>query len=477
MSQHESGPPVLIVDDEKNIRRTLRMVLEGEDYTVFEAADARQAETVLAREQIDLVLLDVRLGEDNGLELLGRIKARGSDDESAPAGHDPDIPVVMISGHATIDDAVQATRLGAFDFMEKPLDRNRVVVTARNALERRRMSREVSKLRQAVDSRYELLGSTPVMAELRRQIVKVAPTRSRVLITGESGTGKELIARAIHRNSAAADRAFVKVNCAAIPPELIESELFGHERGAFTGAVAKKRGLFEVADGGTIFLDEIGDMALSAQAKVLRVLQTGEFTRVGGEKSLKTDCRVVAATNRDLEQMVHEGTFREDLYFRLSVVPIRSPGLRERADDLPLLIESFIHECCDENGFAYKPIDEPVIVRLKQYDWPGNVRELRNVVERLVIMSDDTITERDLPPYLGGPRQPSASSESAGSLDVTRFGDKTLREFREEAETSFIRHKLGEFDWNISRTAQALGIERTNLHKKLRQLGIHREKA
>jgi two-component system, NtrC family, nitrogen regulation response regulator NtrX len=477
MNQHESGPPVLIVDDEKNIRRTLRMVLEGEGYTVFEAADARQAETVLAREQIDLVLLDVKLGEDNGLELLGRIKARGSDDESAPSGHDPDIPVVMISGHASIDDAVQATRLGAFDFMEKPLDRNRVVVTARNALERRRMSREVSQLRRAVDSRYELLGSTPVMAELRRQIVKVAPTRSRVLITGESGTGKELIARAIHRNSAVADKAFVKVNCAAIPPELIESELFGHERGAFTGAVAKKRGLFEVADGGTIFLDEIGDMALSAQAKVLRVLQTGEFTRVGGEKSLKTDCRVVAATNRDLEQMVHQGTFREDLYFRLSVVPIRSPGLRERSDDLPLLIESFVHECCDENGFAYKPIDEPVIARLKQYDWPGNVRELRNVVERLVIMSDDTITERDLPPYLGGPRQPSASGESADGLDVTRFGDKTLREFREEAETSFIRHKLGEFDWNISRTAQALGIERTNLHKKLRQLGIHREKA
>jgi two-component system, NtrC family, nitrogen regulation response regulator NtrX len=477
MSQHESGPPVLIVDDEKNIRRTLRMVLEGESYTVHEAADARQAEALLAREPIDLVLLDVKLGQDNGLELLGRIKARGADDEGSPSGHDPDIPVVMISGHATIEDAVQATRLGAFDFMEKPLERNRVVVTARNALERRRMLREVSKLRRAVDSRYELLGSTPVMAELRRQIAKVAPTRSRVLITGESGTGKELIARAIHRNSAVADRAFVKVNCAAISPELIESELFGHERGAFTGAVAKKRGLFEVADGGTIFLDEIGDMSLSAQAKVLRVLQTGELTRVGGEKSLKTDCRVVAATNRDLEQMVQEGTFREDLYFRLSVVPIRSPGLRERGDDLPLLIESFIRECCDENGFAYKPIDEAVIARLRQYDWPGNVRELRNVVERLVIMSDDTITERDLPPYLGGPRQPSASSESGDGLDVTRFGDKTLREFREEAETLFIRHKLGEFDWNISRTAQALGIERTNLHKKLRALGIHRDKA
>ncbi|HTR54739.1 MAG TPA: sigma-54 dependent transcriptional regulator, partial [Kofleriaceae bacterium] len=269
-------------------------------------------------------------------------------------------------------------------------------------------------------------------------------------------------------------------NCAAIPPELIESELFGHERGAFTGAVAKKRGLFEVADGGTIFLDEIGDMALPAQAKVLRVLQTGEFTRVGGEKSLRTDCRVVAATNRDLEEMVKAGTFREDLYFRLNVVPIRSPDLRERADDIALLVESFVRECCDENGLGYKPVDEPVFERLKQYDWPGNVRELRNVVERLVIMSDDVIREKDLPPYLGGPRPASRSADKSGpgtgsgAIDLGRYAGKSLREFREEIESEFIRIRLAEFDWNISRTAQALGIERTNLHKKLRALGIHR---
>jgi two-component system nitrogen regulation response regulator NtrX len=299
-----------------------------------------------------------------------------------------------------------------------------------------------------------------------------------VLITGDSGTGKELIARAIHRNSTVAAGPFVKVNCAAIPSELIESELFGHERGAFTGAIAKKRGLFEVAEGGTIFLDEIGDMPLPAQAKVLRVLQTGEFSRVGGEKTLRTDCRVVAATNRDLEHMVQAGAFREDLYFRLNVVPIRSPALRERADDVPLLAEAFVRECCDENGLGYKPVDEPVFERLKAYDWPGNVRELRNVVERLVIMSDEVIREKDLPPYLGGPRPRSGNSPFGGApataLDLGRYANKSLREFREEVESEFIRLRLAEFEWNISRTAQALGIERTNLHKKLRALGIHR---
>jgi two-component system nitrogen regulation response regulator NtrX len=467
-----ANEPVLIVDDEKNIRRTLRMVLEGDGHAVHEAGSIAEAEGVLAQVSVDLVLLDVKLGDDNGLDLLRKLRARGDDGAA-----DADIPVVMISGHATVDDAVAATKLGAFDFMEKPLDRNRVVVTVRNALERRRMWREMHQLRRAVDARWELLGQAQVMNDLRRQIAKVAPTRSRVLITGESGTGKELIARAIHRNSAVSAGAFVKVNCAAIPPELIESELFGHERGAFTGAIAKKRGLFEVADGGTIFLDEIGDMAQSAQAKVLRVLQTGEFTRVGGEKSMRTDCRVVAATNRDLEQMVQQGQFREDLYFRLNVVPIHSPSLRDRIDDVPQLAESFVRECCDENGFAYKPVDEAVMLRLKQYDWPGNVRELRNVAERLVIMSDDVIRERDLPPYLGGPRPPSAARASTApvtAIDLGKYANKSLREFREEVESEFIRLKLAEYEWNISRTAQALGIERTNLHKKLRALGIHR---
>ena len=465
--------PILIVDDEKNIRRTLRMVLEGEGHVVHEAGSIAEAQPIVEREAIDLILLDVKLGDDNGLELLRTLKSRGEDGMSSRTS---EIPVIMISGHATIEDAVAATRLGAFDFMEKPLDRNRVVVTVRNGLERRKMWKEVHDLRRAVDARWEILGNAPVMVDLRRQIAKVAPSRSRVLVTGESGTGKELIARAIHRNSTVSAGAFVKVNCAAIPPELIESELFGHERGAFTGAVAKKRGLFEVADGGTIFLDEIGDMTLAAQAKVLRVLQTGEFTRVGGEKSMRTDCRVVAATNRDLEQMVKDGSFREDLFFRLNVVPIRSPDLKDRADDVPLLVESFVRECCDENGIGYKPVDDAVIDRLKQYEWPGNVRELRNVVERLVIMSDEVIHEKDLPPYLGGPR-PASSRDKSGpitAIDLGRYAGKSLREFREEVESEFIRIRLAEFEWNISRTAQALGIERTNLHKKLRALGIHR---
>ncbi len=474
----DAETPVLIVDDEKNIRRTLRMVLEGEGYRVYDAADVGEAERVLTSDAgVDLVMLDVKLGDDNGLDFLRRLKARALGEDSSP--FDPDVPVVMISGHASIEDAVRATRLGAFDFLEKPLDRNRVVVTVRNAIDRRQMAREVNSLRAAVDSRYELLGSSSVMSDLKRQIAKVAPTKSRILVTGESGTGKELIARAIHRNSSVSGKTFIKVNCAAIPPELIESELFGHERGAFTGAVAKKRGLFEVADGGTIFLDEIGDMSLSAQAKVLRVLQTGELTRVGGEGTIKTDCRVIAATNRDLEDMVKEGIFREDLYFRLNVVPIHSPSLRERLDDIPLLAETFMRECCDENGFSYKHIDESVMSRLKSYDWPGNVRELRNVMERLVIMSDDAITDADLPPYLGGPRMTTQNGAGAAApvttIDVEKHSDKTLREFREEVETEFIRFKLDEFDWNISRTAQALGIERTNLHKKLRALGIRRE--
>ncbi len=464
---------VLVVDDEKNIRRTLGMVLRGEGCEVLEAAGVGEAERVIGdTSDLDLVMLDVMLGDGNGIDLLRKIKGR--DGASAPLN--PDIAVVMISGHASIDDAVQATRLGAFDFLEKPLDRDRVVVTTRNAIDRRQMIRQVTRLRAEVDARYELLGDAPVMETLKRQIARVAPTRSRVLITGESGTGKELIARAIHRNSSVASGAFVKVNCAAIPPELIESELFGHERGAFTGAHARKRGLFEVADGGTIFLDEMGDMSPSAQAKVLRVLQTGEFTRVGGEQSITVDVRVVAATNRNLEKMVEAGTFREDLYFRLNVFPIVSPRLADRTEDIPILAEAFMRECCDENGFAYKLIENSVLEPLMEHSWPGNVRELRNVMERLVIMSDESISDRDLPPKLGGPSaRPESGEASGGALDVAQHSSRTLREFREFMETAFINYQLGEHGWNISRTAQALGIERTNLHKKLRALGIRRQ--
>jgi DNA-binding NtrC family response regulator len=478
--------PILVVDDEKNIRRTLRMVLEGESYEIAEAGSADEAAQQLASQRHDAVLLDVKLLDSNGIDLLARIKRN----EFAAGGTDRDVPVIMISGHATVEDAVKATRIGAFDFMQKPLDRDRILVTIRNALERRRMVREVESLRAAVSGKFEMVGASPVMQELFRQIAKVAPTKGRVLITGESGTGKELIARAIHSASSVAAGAFVKVNCAAIPPELIESELFGHERGAFTGAVGKKRGLFEVADGGTIFLDEIGDMSASAQAKVLRVLQTGELVRVGGEKTIQVDCRVIAATNKELDKEVSAGRFREDLYFRLNVIPLRSPSLRERIEDVPLLAESFVKLCCEENGFRPKRLTPEVVGRLTSYTWPGNVRELKNVIERLVIMSDEEITERDLPPYLlgtpGAARPPMMPGLPAGGdgaqvvqglppeLDPRRYVALSLREFRDEIEREFIKLKLREYEWNISRTAQALGIERTNLHKKLRALGIER---
>ncbi len=455
------GWTVLVVDDEKNIRRTLRMVLEGEGYGVEDAASAEQCLAIMDRRPIDCVLLDVKLPNMDGLEALMRIKETFK-------GH-WDVPVIMISGHASVQDAVQATRAGAFDFFEKPLDRNRILVSVRNALDRRRMLLEVRRLRESEKERFEMVGATPVMRQLFATIEKVAPTKGRVLITGESGTGKELIARAIHRHSLLFSGPFVKVNCAAIPPELIESELFGHERGAFTGAVARRQGLFEVAHGGTIFLDEVGDMSLAAQAKVLRVLQSGELVRVGGERVIHVDVRVLAATNKDLAEEVRQGRFREDLYFRLNVVPIHSPPLRERADDIPLLVDRFLDEICTENGMRRKRILPEVIEVFKRYHWPGNVRELRNLMERLVILSEREITIEDLPEFL--------TDKSNERLSMERYADKTLRDFREEMERRFILLKLEQNDWNVSRTAEALGMERTNLHKKMKAFGIKRSDA
>jgi two-component system nitrogen regulation response regulator NtrX len=471
-----SNATVLVIDDEKNIRRTLRMVLESEDYDVLDAGTAEQGLSMID-EQVDCVLLDLKLPGISGMQALERLQAQ-SERDGEQDGKDQEgggnkgvgqtrVPVIVISGHGTVSDAVQATRLGAFDFLEKPLDRERVVITVRNALRQQRMEREVDRLREQVAGRFEMIGSSPVMQKLFAEISKVAPTKGRVLITGESGTGKELIARAIHENSQLKERDFVKVNCAAIPPELIESELFGHEKGAFTGATTRKRGLFEVADSGTIFLDEIGDMELSAQAKVLRVLQTGELTRVGGEKVFKVDVRVIAATNKDLGQEVKAGTFREDLYFRLNVIPLLSPALRDRLEDIPEMVRHFVGEFCAENGFRKKQVQPAVIDRLTRYEWPGNVRELKNIIERVVIMSDDVITVEDLPPYL-------APQAGKPSFELSRYQNRTLKEFREEMERDFIRMRLDEHEWNISRTAAALGIERTNLHKKLKAYNIQR---
>jgi DNA-binding NtrC family response regulator len=462
---------ILVVDDEKNIRRTLRMVLEGEGFEVLEAGSAEEAFPLIEDAAPDLVVLDVRLPGMSGVDALEKIRKERSPDA---------LPIVVISGHASLSEAVQAVQRGANDFLEKPLDRDRMLVSLKNALAMRRLARELEALKKDAGKRYEMIGESPAMKRLYGEIEKVAPTRGRVLITGESGTGKELIARAIHKLSPRTGAAFVKVNCAAIPAELIESELFGHERGAFTGAQGRKRGLFEVAHMGTLFLDEIGDMSLAAQAKVLRALQNGEITRVGGDATVAVDVRVIAATNKDLETAVGKGEFREDLYFRLNVVPIKSPSLRDRLEDVPGLARAFLEEFCAENGMRTKPVEAEVTEALVEHHWPGNVRELRNVVERMAILSGDTITLEDLPDF---PERllPNELAHDASSPAMTVTGDngeprETLRAFRDRKEREYIKETLDRCDWNISRAATLLGVERTNLHKKMRSLGLKRER-
>jgi DNA-binding NtrC family response regulator len=455
-------PAILVVDDEPNIRRALRMVLEPEGYGVLEAESAEKGLEVLAAEPVDLGVFDIRLPGMDGLALLSRARELWRD-----------LPVIVVSGHADAADIVDAMKRGAADFIPKPIDRERVLVSVRNALSRRSLEEKVQTL-SSRERRFadEMLGESPAMQRLREEIAKVAPTSGRVLVLGESGTGKELVAAEVHRLSRRAQGPFVKVNCAAIPAELIESELFGHEKGSFSGAAARRRGQFEVAHGGTLFLDEIGDMSLSAQAKVLRALQTGEITRVGSERAISVDVRVVAATNKDLEAEVREGTFREDLYFRLNVVPLRAPPLRERLDDVPLLAERFFQLACRDNGVRPKPVEPAVYDRLRTHRWPGNVRELRNVCERMVIMSGDRIGPADVPQDVGpGPAAVPAPGDAA---DLSRYGEVPLKELRDLVERDYILKKLEAHDWNITQAAQALGVERTNLHKKIKQHGLSR---
>jgi DNA-binding NtrC family response regulator len=454
-------PNILVVDDEKNIRRTLRMVLEPEGYAIAEAETAEDALKLLEGEPVDLGIFDIRLPGMDGLSLLSKARELWRD-----------LPVIVISGHADTSDVVDAVKRGAADFFSKPVDRERVLVSVRNALSRRSLEEKVQVL-SAKERRFqdEMLGDSPAMRRVREEIAKVAPTSGRVLVLGESGSGKELVAAEIHRQSKRASGPFVKVNCAAIPSELIESELFGHEKGSFSGAGARRRGQFEVAHGGTLFLDEIGDMSLSAQAKVLRALQTGEIVRVGSERALNVDVRVIAATNKDLEAEVREGTFREDLYFRLAVVPIRVPALRERLDDVAILAERFFQLATRENGIRSKPVDPAVYERLRAHRWPGNVRELRNVCERMVIMSGDRITPADVPEGVG-PR--AAPPPGPGATDLSRYGEVPLKELRDLVERDYILEKLEEHDWNITQAAQALGVERTNLHQKIKQHGLSR---
>ena len=468
---------ILIVDDERNIRRTLRMVLEGAGFHTLEADTAEAALDIVESGDVDLVILDVRLPKMSGIQALETIREMPETRR---------LPVLMVSGHASVAEAVQAVQLGATDFFEKPLDRDRVLVTVRNALKTWQLQREVEQLRADVEHRYDMIGESPIMRQLFAQLEKVAPTNGRVLITGESGTGKELIARAIHRLSPRRGKEFVKVNCAAIPAELIESELFGYERGAFTGAQGRKKGMFEIANEGTLFLDEIGDMSANAQAKVLRALQSGEISRVGSEKTIAVDVRVLAATNKDLELEVKEGRFREDLYFRLNVVPIVSPSLRDRQGDIPLLAKSFLREFSAANGLREKPIDDDVLEELQQRPWPGNVRELRNVVERMAILSGTRITLDDLPAEgrLSEQARGRAEEEAAASVidslpsPVGPLGERlSLRDYRNHAEKEYILATLEEVGWNISRAAMILGVERTNLHKKMRTYGIRRADA
>ena len=459
-----SKPTVLVVDDEPNIRRALKMVLEPEGYEVAVAESAEEALKLLETEPVDLGIFDIRMPGMDGLTLLSRARELWRD-----------LPVIVISGHADTSDVVEAVKRGATDFVGKPLDRERVLVSVGNALARRSLEEKV----QALSSRErrfqdDMLGESPAMRRLREEIAKVAPTSGRVLILGESGAGKELIAAEIHRLSKRAAGPFVKVNCAAIPSELIESELFGHEKGSFTGAAARRRGPFEAAHGGTLFLDEIGDMSLSAQAKVLRALQTGEVVRVGSEKAFTVDVRVIAATNKDLEAEVHQGGFREDLYFRLNVVPLRAPALRERLEDVPLLAERFFLLAVRENGMRPKPVEPGVYERLRAYRWPGNVRELRNVCERMVIMSGERITPADVPEAVGPRTAAAPQPPGAAGADLSRYGEVPLRELRDLVERDYILKKLEEHDWNITQAAQALGVERTNLHKKIKQHGLSR---
>jgi two-component system nitrogen regulation response regulator NtrX len=480
MSDESAAPPasrtdatplrgrVLVVDDERNIRRTLRMVLEGEGAEVLEAATGEEALAILAdaNQSIGALLMDVLMPGASGLDVLRKL---------AEEHGRPPLPVIMISGHASVEDAVKATRLGAFDFFEKPLERDRVIVSVRNALAQHAAQRELESLRARI--RGEIIGESGATKALLQQIQKIGKTRARVLITGESGTGKELVARAVHEASERRDAAFVKVNCAAIPRELIESELFGHERGAFTGATAQKLGLFEVADGGTIFLDEIGDMPLEAQAKVLRVLQSGELMRVGGSKTIHVDVRVLAATHRNLADHVASGEFREDLFFRLNVVPVHVPPLRERLEDVGMLAMHFVEQACHENGLTSKQLAPDALAALSSYAWPGNVRELRNVIERMVILSDGDLALTDVPAEIRGSAEPAIDE---GGLPLLELGEAnlpaglSLRDFREAVERAFIVKRLRDLSWNVSKTAESLGIERTHLHKKMKLLGIQR---
>ena len=452
---------ILIVDDEDAIRTSLRMTFEYKGYTCLLAANGPAALKIAEQNSPDLVFLDIKMPQMDGLEVLKKMREL----KGAP-------PVVILSGHGNVATAVEATKLGAFDFIEKPPETERLMVVARNALREKRLVEENERLKLAFDERYRMVGESALLEKAQDAIKRAAPTNATVLITGESGVGKELVARAIHKNSHRADEAFVQVNCAALPEELIESELFGHEKGSFTGATEKQIGKFELAHKGTIFLDEVGDMSLRTQAKVLRVLQEGEVERLGSQKTIQVDVRVLAATNKDLEQAIEAGEFREDLFFRLSVIPIRMPALRERPEDVPPLVEHFRKQFAAENHMRPKTFSEDAMDMLRHFTWRGNVRELKNTIERLLIM----VPEDEIRPEHLSDLRERGPGASAGAAGGSSEAGGSLRGFKESAERQFLVSKLRENRWNISATAAAIGTPRSNLYKKLEQYGITQEK-
>ncbi|HSQ51715.1 MAG TPA: sigma-54 dependent transcriptional regulator [Nitrospiraceae bacterium] len=456
---------ILIVDDEESILTSLSSILQDEGYDVVTAKNGGEALRIYTTDPPDLMLLDIWMPEMDGMETLRRVR------ELVPAAQ-----VMMMSGHGSIETAVKAIKLGAYDYIEKPLSLENVTLRVKHALDQHRLEQENRSLRTTVQRKFELVGQSPAMQQLRQLIETAGPTNSRVLIGGENGTGKELVARAIHLHSARSNRPFVAVNCAAIPETLIESELFGHEKGSFTGATSMKRGQFEQADGGTLFLDEIADMSLSTQAKVLRALQEQQFTRVGGTKLMKVDVRVLAASNKDLIKEIEKGAFREDLFYRLNVVPIVVPPLRERREDVPLLIRHFMKVHAEEQGLRTKEISPDAMAVFQQYDWPGNIRELRNLIERLMIMVPGPVIEAaqaglSLQARPIGPVSQAAAPTPAANLLFAQSYD-SLRDARNAFEKEYIARKLREHHWNISRTAEELKIERSHLHRKIKLLDV-----
>jgi len=454
---------ILIIDDERAIRSTLREILEYEDYQVDDIDNGQDGLDLIAKNDYDLVLCDIKMNRMDGLEVL-----------TEGLSIKPDLPFIMISGHGTVETAVEASRKGAFDFISKPPDLNRLLITVRNALDRGSLVIETKVLKRKVSKVRPILGNSQAIAKIKETIERVAPTDARVLITGANGSGKELVARWLHEKSNRANAPLIEVNCAAIPSELIESELFGHEKGSFTSAVKQRIGKFESASGGTLFLDEIGDMSLSAQAKVLRALQESKITRVGGEKELEVDVRVVAATNKDLLKEIEAGNFRMDLYHRLSVILIHVPPLAERKDDIGLLTQHFLEEICSDYGMPVKRISEPALDALKALPWTGNIRELRNMVERLIILSDKVITDADVKAFANpsGPVNEVHEAAAAPQTDFNQF--KNFQEYKDFAEREYIKFKLEKNNWNVSKTADDIDIQRSHLYSKIEKYGLKR---